>query len=133
MKAALLALLSLLAAGCTSWSPEQATAATDNHLCTAFNAQAGGGAVSPVLAAEVKKRGLVRPEMMGAALSRTVVIGMTASEAACAWGPPSEVLNTVTATGESQQWVYRSYLGAGVGSAFRFLYVEAGVVTAVQN
>jgi hypothetical protein len=52
-----------------------------------------------------------------------VVVGMTANQVRQAWGDPMSVNHTRTAAGASEQWVYD--LG-------RYVYVDNGVVTAVQ-
>jgi hypothetical protein len=40
------------------------------------------------------------------------------------WGPPEEINRTITAFGTSEQWVYIGY---------RYIYLENGVVTAIQD
>lgn len=52
-------------------------------------------------------------------------IGMTAEEVRkSAWGPPEDINRTTTAYGTSEQWVYSDY---------RYVYLEDGVVTAIQD
>jgi len=53
-----------------------------------------------------------------------VFIGMTSDQASMSWGKPLEVKQTLTANGGTEQWVYRDG---------NYLYVENGVVTAIQN
>lgn len=54
-----------------------------------------------------------------------VFIGMTKQQLIASWGRPSSVNRTTTAWSNSEQWVY--------GSFGPFVYLEDGVVTAVQN
>lgn len=52
-------------------------------------------------------------------------IGMTAAqvEASC-WGKPTRINRTITARGQSEQWVY---------GGNQYLYIDNGVVTAIQT
>jgi Domain of unknown function (DUF4124) len=60
--------------------------------------------------------------------NRQVMVGMTAAQAARAWGQPGRVNTTVTASGAREQWVY------GNGRQGRqYIYVDDGVVSAVQT
>lgn len=64
------------------------------------------------------------PEVVAAVRLKQVAVGMTPAMARAAWGEPRYINRTVTAHGASEQWVY------GLG---RYVYVENGVVTAIQN
>lgn len=57
-----------------------------------------------------------------------VIVGMTAAQAARAWGQPGRVNTTVTASGTREQWVY----GSG-RQGRQYIYVDDGVVTAAQT
>ena len=55
-------------------------------------------------------------------------IGMTADEVEnSTWGKPYDINKTTTKNGISEQWVYKS------GSSFKYIYLENGVVTAIQE
>ena len=56
-------------------------------------------------------------------------IGMTGSEVrASIWGGPDNINKTTTANGVSEQWVYK------VGDYdMKFIYLDDGIVTAIQN
>lgn len=61
-----------------------------------------------------------------------VLVGMTPTQAMQAWnswGPPQTVNRTVTASGESAQFVFSR---GGLNLRHRYFYVEAGRVTAIQ-
>lgn len=64
-----------------------------------------------------------------AVLSGRVFVGMSEDAARAAWGRPTDINRTQTAFGEKRQYVYR----AVAGSWARYLYVEDGVVTAIQD
>lgn len=52
-------------------------------------------------------------------------IGMTAKEVEnSTWGSPQDINKTTTASGVSEQWVY---------SGYRYIYLENGIVTAIQE
>ena len=52
-------------------------------------------------------------------------IGMTADELlGCNWGKPQNINTTTTADGKEEQWCY---------SGYRYIYVDNGVVTTIQN
>ena len=55
-------------------------------------------------------------------------IGMTADEVlASTWGEPSDINRTTTQYGVSEQWVYKS------GSEMKYIYLDDGIVTAIQE
>lgn len=55
-------------------------------------------------------------------------IGMTAAQVrASTWGEPSDINRTTTRYGVSEQWVYRS------GSETKYIYLDDGIVTAIQE
>lgn len=54
---------------------------------------------------------------------RKVRIGMTAEQCRKAWGKPQKVNKTTTQHGTREQWVYGN----------SYLYIENGVLTAIQN
>lgn len=58
------------------------------------------------------------------------VIGMTFIQVLneTNWGHPDTVNRTITAAGQSEQWVYRGAYGKG-----QYLYFTNGVLTAIQN
>lgn len=61
-----------------------------------------------------------------------VLVGMTPTQAMQAWnswGPPQTVNRTVTASGESAQFVFSR---GGLNLRHRYFYIEAGRVTAIQ-
>jgi hypothetical protein len=53
--------------------------------------------------------------------------GMSADDVSALWGQPTTVNRTMTARGSREQWVYR------LGRLSRFVYIENGIVTAVQD
>lgn len=53
--------------------------------------------------------------------------GMTADEVLDAWGQPVRINKTTYASGVHEQWVY------GMGNLWEFIYLENGIVTAVQE
>lgn len=61
---------------------------------------------------------------------KPAVIGMTPDEVRIQtnWGNPSAVNRTITARGESEQWVYRGAFGKS-----QYLYFTNGKLTAIQN
>lgn len=81
---------------------------------------------------EAMKRGLVRPSAVDEIEGGYVAIGMTENEAAAAWGFPDDINSTVTAAGKRDQWVYGGARN-GTWIDMRFIYFEAGRVTAIQN
>jgi hypothetical protein len=54
-----------------------------------------------------------------------VVVGMGAAQVVAAWGQPREKNRTTTANHVREQWVY--------GDAQRFVYLDDGLVTAIQD
>lgn len=66
----------------------------------------------------------VRPKFRRAVRERLVLIGMTEDEARLAWGEPDHVNTTETQNSYTEQWVY---------PYGRYVYVEHGVVTAIQQ
>lgn len=66
-----------------------------------------------------------QPEKFRASmLAKKVAIGMNAEQAILAWGKSKDINSTITAHGIREQWVYgpRTYL-----------YLDNGIVTAIQN
>jgi hypothetical protein len=59
-----------------------------------------------------------------------VMIGMTAQECRLALGAPSSVNRTFTETRRSEQWVYP---GGWLHPSDRYLYLDDGVLTSVQD
>jgi hypothetical protein len=59
-----------------------------------------------------------------AVLREQVLVGMTPSQVIEAWGPPLRMVETVTAAGRSEQWVY------GIGT---YVHLTNGIVTAIQT
>lgn len=61
---------------------------------------------------------------------KPAVIGMTPDKVKTEtnWGSPSSVNRTITARGESEQWVYRGAMGKS-----QYLYFVNGKLTAIQN
>lgn len=56
-------------------------------------------------------------------------IGMTAEEVRnSTWGEPDEINKTTTAYGVREQWVYKSY-----DYDYKYIYLENGIVTAIQE
>jgi hypothetical protein len=114
-------------------SAEKAAAMSDNELCSDYgNYRDSGWDYSAVLA-EINKRHLIRDEARNAFLANQVAVGMTSLEAVCTWGDPDDINTTSTRYGTSHQLVYEEYHGQTLGSTFRYVYVEDGVVTAVQD
>ena len=66
---------------------------------------------------------------------KRVAIGMTSEQVMAAWGYPSAVNKTTVAGGVNEQWVYRHHGDATVDYAETddYVYLENGVVTAIQN
>lgn len=56
--------------------------------------------------------------------ARTVLPGMTQDQCVKAWGEPTKVNQTVTASGVDQQWVY---------SSERYLYLVNGILRTIQG
>lgn len=55
-------------------------------------------------------------------------IGMTEAEVEkSTWGKPSDINKTTTKYGTSEQWVYK------FGDKYRYIYIEDGIVTAIQE
>ncbi len=73
--------------------------------------------------AAIKARGWPK-QIERAVIERTVLPGMNSEQVSLAWGPPSQVNETIRASGVSQQWVY---------SGSRYVYFENGRVTAIQT
>lgn len=61
---------------------------------------------------------------------KPAVIGMTPEQVKTQtnWGTPQAVNRTITARGESEQWVYRGAFGKS-----QYLYFTNGKLTAIQN
>ena len=61
---------------------------------------------------------------------KPAVIGMTPDQVKTQtnWGNPWAVHRTITARGESEQWVYRGAMGKS-----QYLYFVNGNLTAIQN
>lgn len=58
-------------------------------------------------------------------ISKEPQIGMTAEEVRnSSWGSPKDINRTTTANGVDEQWVY---------SGYRYVYLEDGIVTAIQD
>lgn len=74
------------------------------------------------------RRGLIRADRADAIRHNKVSIGMNECEAHAAWGFPNDINTMTTAAGSQEQWVYGTY-----ASATSLLYVEGGLVTAIQN
>lgn len=75
----------------------------------------------------------LRPHIQSAVYAERVQVGMMPLEVRCAWGLPNDINRTTTAYGVSEQWVYEKYYGEMLGSTWRFVYFEDGIVTAVQD
>lgn len=75
-------------------------------------------------AAVIQRRDRIEQAIQGG----QVIVGMTAAQAARAWGQPGRVNTTVTASGARQQWVY----GSGRRGQ-HYVYLDDGVVSAVQT
>lgn len=58
-----------------------------------------------------------------------VAIGMTTQSVEASWGPPTEINSTTTAIGTEDQWVYRPCDTCTAS----YVYLEGGLVTAIQN
>lgn len=129
-------LLSTALFGCAStWTPEQISGATNDHLCGAHAAKLNTGDhvnARPILD-ELVRRGLVREEMREKVASESVVMGMTPWEVRCGYGYPSEINRTATRFGSSEQWVYETYYGQTLGSTFEFIYFDDGLVSGWQD
>ena len=65
--------------------------------------------------------------------SGMVQVGDNLCHALAAWGRPEDVNRTATTYGESQQWVYPEYAGTYRTGRARYLYLERGRVTAIQD
>lgn len=59
--------------------------------------------------------------------SSKILVGMTASQAQTSWGAPTSINKSISATGASEQWVYRRE-----GGRDQYVYVGNGFVTAVN-
>lgn len=64
------------------------------------------------------------PHIEKAVLAKTVLPGMTTAQVTLAWGLPLRRLETLTARGKSEHWIY------GID---QYVYFENGVVTIVQR
>jgi hypothetical protein len=64
------------------------------------------------------------PTVWAAIEDGKLFVGMTAEQARLSWGAPKDVNTTVHEGAKDEQWVYPS------GS---YIYLENGVVTAIQN
>lgn len=65
----------------------------------------------------------------GAVSRRAIAIGMTGDEVVRSWGRPHKINVTVTASGRSEQWIYRR----GRIGLNQYVYVDDGTVTSVQT
>lgn len=138
--AGLLGLL-VVVSGCSSYepirisndTPTQLQQEADPLICqyayfsTTYTGEAPR-AVSERVLDEGIRRGLIRPDRADAIRHNKVSVGMNECEAHAAWGFPNVINNMTTASGSQEQWVYGTY-----ASATSLLYVEDGLVTAIQN
>lgn len=114
-------------------TPQQLQSEPDDLIClysnfsTVFTNDAARAGSERVLDEGIR-RGLIRPDRADAIRHNKVSIGMNECEAHAAWGFPNNVNTLTTTSGSQEQWVYGTY-----ASANSFLYVEGGVVTAIQN
>ena len=60
-------------------------------------------------------------------MDRKVFVGMTAAQVKAAWWLPTAINTTATASGVTEQWVYRSD-----DASDAYVYLTNGVVTAIQ-
>lgn len=123
----------LAACASTEWTPDQLAAASDVRLCEAFQAAKSVGHYKSEIVAEIDRRAFLRPEVRQAVLDGKMAIGMNSTEVVCSWGQPTEINRLQMASGTSSQWVYSKYLGASVGSTYRYVYLDDGYVTAVED
>ena len=80
----------------------------------------------------VERRMLTEPDLRRMR-SGQLRVGDNLCHALAAWGRPESVNRTATTYGESQQWVYPEYAGTYWTGRSRYLYLEKGRVTAIQN
>lgn len=73
-------------------------------------------------AAAIRAKGWSR-KITDDVIGERVAVGMTAEMVRLSWGDPQKVNTTLTASGRSEQWVYR-------GS---YVYLRNGIVTAIQE
>jgi hypothetical protein len=76
------------------------------------------------LLADPKKTYLWPNSIWDAIQHEKVALGMTGQQVRMSWGEPKSISQTITAAGNSQQWVF----GSGA-----FVYVTHGVVSGIQN
>ena len=81
----------------------------------------------------VSERKLFSDNDLAKVAAHRLEVGMPYYAPQCAWGLPTRVNRTQTEYGMSVQLVYETYLGAGVGRNFRFVYLRDGKVAAVQD
>ena len=60
-------------------------------------------------------------------ITKTIRVGMTASEVQSLLGDPTDINTTVNEYGTSEQWVYKDYNG------YKFVYFENGIVTSISG
>jgi hypothetical protein len=131
----------LMLAACSSWepiriandTPQQLQQESDQTICVyayfspTFSSDASKEVSEKVLQEGIR-RGLIRPDWADEIRHNKASIGMNEYEAKAAWGFPLDVNTTTTAAGQQQQWVYGHY-----SDAMSFIYVQDGLVTAIQN
>ena len=100
-------------------SPEQLQTEKTFDLCVAY-----GLAHTPPILSELQRRNAIRPEFLNAVQEHHIQLGMSSCEAVSAWYRPQSVNRTVTAHGESEQWVY---------SRGQYVYLDGGFVTGFQD
>lgn len=122
-------------AGCAATSPariatstpEELQSQTSEALCNAW------GRFHPTKArVELERRGLLSAEEWRLIDAQHVAIGMSRLALICSWGDPGytgAVNRTVSASGVSEQWVYRD----AVAERTRYIYVRDGKVTGMQD
>jgi len=80
-------------------------------------------------------------QIQKAIAAHQVLIGMSVDQCESAWGKPHKINRTIKANFVSEQWVYPSvyYIGNPSGPAqydyehVRYLYIDNGVLTSIQN
>jgi len=66
-------------------------------------------------------------------LNSKIMRGMTEEEVILSWGDTLDKNKTVTAFGESEQWVYHKWIGEGTDISNRqYLYFENGILDSWQ-
>jgi hypothetical protein len=83
--------------------------------------------------AELERREAFGPETLADIKAHRLQIGMSELAMTCSWGRPSKENRTTTARGTRIQYVYESYLGASLGSRYRYVYTEGNIITAIQD